>query len=103
MGFFVPALSVAPRIIGAAARPPAVAKKLRRVLSIRNSFPLAQTPASVWPTARKRSLCIIGRAVRSCQDAPAGYRKRLLMYKAILFDLGKVLIPFDFRRGYRKG
>ena len=23
------------------------------------------------------------------------------MYKAILFDLGKVLIPFDFRRGYR--
>ena len=23
------------------------------------------------------------------------------MYKAILFDLGRVLIHFDFRRGYR--
>jgi FMN phosphatase YigB (HAD superfamily) len=31
----------------------------------------------------------------------ARYRKEDPMYKAIIFDLGKVLVHFDFKRGYR--
>src|SRR5260370_38103597 len=39
------------------------------------------------------SRCVRHRAKRVCW--------RLAMHKAIFFDLGKVLIHFDFRRGYR--
>ncbi len=35
-------------------------------------------------------------------DRDVGYVKKCPMYKAIIFDLGKVLVHFDFKRAYRE-
>src|ERR1035441_5213700 len=35
------------------------------------------------------------------EACPTGYLDKEAMHKAVIFDLGRVLIDFDFGRGYR--
>src|SRR3954467_1584543 len=76
----------------------------RRVKSPANGFRTPTPPPFIAHAPFHAELPLSDGRSRSHSVTPArwiGLTWSVVMYKAIIFDLGKVLVHFDFKRSYR--